>query len=262
MPDQVKYTNKLQGARVLLIGGSSGIGFGVAEAVVEQGASKVIVVSSRKARVDSAIERLKKAYPSSRAEITGYACDLSNESTINSTIKELFEKTGELDHIVYSAGDTPPLYNFEDVTLDKIKQAGWVRFYGPLLVAIHGRKKLVQSPKSSLTITSGATSENPWKGSIVPSSWLAGLQGMTRSLALEIAPLRVNLVSIGGVETEMWDYQDPKTRQATIDELVRDTTLGVIGKVEDVAEAYIYCMKDHFITGSLISSNGGRFLVN
>jgi NAD(P)-dependent dehydrogenase (short-subunit alcohol dehydrogenase family) len=201
MPDQIKYNNKLQGSRVLLIGGTSGIGFGVAEAVVEQGASKVIVVSSRKVRVDSAIERLKQAYPSSNADITGYVCDLSKESTVDSTIKDLFERTGELDHIVYSAGDTPPLYDFDTVTLGIIQQAGWVRFYGPLLVAIHGRKKLVQSPKSTITITTGATSEKPWKGSIVASSWLAGLHGMVRSLALEIAPIRVNLISPGGIET-------------------------------------------------------------
>ena len=261
MPDQVKYINKLQGARILLIGGTSGIGFGVAEAAIEHGAGKIILSSSREARVNDAVARLKKAYPSASVEIVGHVCNLADEATLDSNVKALFKKTGELDHIVYSAGDTPPLKKFTTVDFEFIKQAGWVRFYGPLLVALHGHKKLVQSPKSSITITTGATSEKPWGGSAVVGSWLSGLQGMTRGLALELKPLRVNLISPGGIETEMWDYQDPKVREATIAELVRDTTLGVIGRVEDVAEAYIYCMKDHFITGTMISSNGGRFLV-
>ncbi|OAL34872.1 hypothetical protein AYO20_05832 [Fonsecaea nubica] len=261
MTDQAKYINKLKGARVLIIGGTSGIGFGVAEAVIEHGAGKVIVSSSRESRVNDAVARLKASYPSSTASIEGYVCDVGELGTMEDNIKELFTKVGTLDHIVYSAGDNPPLRPLDTVDFAFIQRVGNIRFYGPLLVALHGHKNLVQSPQSSITITTGATSEKPWAGSTVVGSWLSGLHGMTRGLALDLKPLRVNLVSPGGIDTALWDYKSPEERKALIDELTRDTTVGVIGTVEDIAEAYIYCMRDHFVTGTMISSNGGRFLV-
>ncbi|KIY03494.1 uncharacterized protein Z520_00185 [Fonsecaea multimorphosa CBS 102226] len=261
MPDQAKYINKLKGVRVLIIGGTSGIGFGVAEAAIEHGAGKVIVSSSREARVKDAVARLKASYPSSTASVEGYVCDVGDLATMEENITDLFNKVGTLDHIVYSAGDSPPLRPFASVDFAFIQRSGYIRFYGPLLVALHGHKNLVQGPQSSIIITTGATSEKPWAGSAVVGSWLSGLQGMTRGLALELKPLRVNLISPGGIDTALWDYRGPDERKAVIDELTRDTTVGVIGTVEDVAEAYIYCMKDHFVTGTMISSNGGRFLV-
>jgi NAD(P)-dependent dehydrogenase (short-subunit alcohol dehydrogenase family) len=262
MSDQMKFVSKLQGARVLIIGGTSGIGFAAAEASIEYGAAKVMLASSREMRVQNAIARLKKAYPSSKADMIGYVCNLGDEDTIESNIRDLFKQVGELDHIIYTAGDSPMSTPFLESDYAYIRKGGVIRFYGPILVARYGYKNLVRSPKSSLTLTSGATSEKPIEGYTATSAWLSSLHGMIRGLALDLRPVRVNLICPGAIDTEMWDVQQGDARAATIATLVKDTTVGVVGKPEDIAEAYIYCMKDHFVTGSIIDSNGGRFLIS
>ena len=110
MPDQTKYTTKLAGSRVLIIGGSSGIGFGAAEACVENGAL-VAISSSNPDRISKAVARLQEAYPSASKRIWGLKVDLGNQETLESELKGLLENAVEtmggekLDHVVYTAGD-------------------------------------------------------------------------------------------------------------------------------------------------------------
>ncbi|KAL4943923.1 hypothetical protein BDV06DRAFT_210678 [Aspergillus oleicola] len=268
MPNQQKYTTKLLNSRILIVGGTSGLGFGAAQAVLEHGARELILSSSSPNRIESAIAQLRKLYPGSTAKITGHACNLGDEATLQSNIESLFSKIGgELDHIIFTAGDAPLLTPFLDIpgetAFETIKQAGLVRFFAPLLVAKIGHKHLVPSPKSSITLSSGVSAEKPIPGWTVTSSYLAGLQGMTRGLALDLKPIRVNIVSPGGVDTEMWDVlgKESEAREGVIGDLGRDTTTGRIGKVEDVVEAYLYCLKDANLSGAVIGSNGGRLLV-
>ncbi|KAJ5361075.1 hypothetical protein N7541_001919 [Penicillium brevicompactum] len=261
MPDQTKYINKLSGCRILVIGGTSGVGFDAAEAALEYGATKVILSSSSQARIDSAIAKLKNAYPSSRAEIIGFAVNLAEESTLEETVQNLFSKAGVLDHIIFTAGDAPQLTPFVDTDFTTMKQAGMVRFFAPLLVARYGHKNLAPGPASSITLTTGVSGEKPIAGWAVTSSYLSGLHGMMRGLALDLKPTRVNLVSPGGMDTAMWNVLDSESKASVLAELGKLTTTGHVGRSQDIAEAYLYCMKDWNLTGTIISSNGGRLLV-
>ncbi|KAH8688708.1 putative short-chain dehydrogenases/reductase [Talaromyces proteolyticus] len=261
MQGELKWVNKLSGTRLLIIGGTSGIGFGVAEASVEHGVSSLILSSSSKNRLKEAIHKIKKSYPDSTTDITTYQCDLSNESKLSQNVQDLFSKVGIIDHIVFTAGDAPTLKPFAEVDFESIQQTGMVRFFAPLLVARYGYKNLSPSPKSSIILTSGVSSEKPIPGWTVTSSYLSGLHGMMRGLAFDLKPIRVNLVVPGGVDTEMWNILDPQSRATVIEELERQTTTGQIGTVESVVEAYLYCMKDYNLTGSTISTNGGRLLI-
>ena len=94
-----KY-NKLAGKHVLVIGGTSGIGFAVAEASIENGA-RVTVSSSREASIKTTLQRLSK--PHLHAQISGHTCDFSKPS-VEVYIEALFQKVGTVDHIVYTAG--------------------------------------------------------------------------------------------------------------------------------------------------------------
>ncbi|KAI7113858.1 hypothetical protein KC352_g34858, partial [Hortaea werneckii] len=131
MADQVKYTQKLKDAKVLVIGGSSGIGYGVAEALVENGCT-VIISSSNPDKVQTTIDRLKKSYPSASPRISGQACNLGDQTTLESNVAKLFDQVGTLDHVVYTAGDALAMLPIQDITMDKLIQAGMVRFYAPL----------------------------------------------------------------------------------------------------------------------------------
>ena len=262
MADSKKYSNKLAGARVLIIGGSSGIGYCVGEACLEFGAS-VIISSSQQSRIDSSIDQLLKTYPSARGRIAGYACDLSSPS-VETNIVKLLEQCGgpQFDHIVHTAGDRLATLKLEDATLESIQKAAMVRFNSPLLLAKHAPKYLNPGPASSITLTTGVISSKPNKDWSIVASYATGLHGMMRNLALDLAPIRVNLVSPGVVLTPLWDGM-PKERVESLMESTKDKcTTGAVGKPEDVAESYLYVMRDWNVSGSVIDTNGGYLLTS
>ena len=258
MAEISKYTTKLSKAHVLIIGGSSGIGYCVAEASLESGA-RVTISSSQSSRVESSIERLLKTYPSAKDRVSGHACNLSGPD-LEANIKSLFEKVGEVDHVVFTAGDKLSVMPLEEATLEKVQQAGMVRFFAPLLVAKYARKYFSSGPAASYTMTSGSISEHPIPAWSVVAGYASGLHAMTRNLALDLAPIRVNLVIPGAVETPLWEQIHGDQMEEMKKKFVVKMATGRIGRPEDVAESYLYVMRDHNLTGSTISTNGGELL--
>ena len=235
MPDQQKYVGKLKGQRVIIFGGSSGLGFAATEAAIEDGAG-VVVTSSKEARVQSAVSRIKRSYPSASSRIAGHACDLSGRD-LEQNISVLFEKVGQIDHIVFTAGDDLIMDSIHDISYDRVIQAGQIRFFAPLFVAKVGAKYLNKSPRSSITLTAGVLVEKPRPGWVVPASYAAGMLGMHRGLAIDLAPIRVNLVSPGAIETEMWRLDQKSKEEAEMmrKALGQEVLTGRVGTPEDIA---------------------------
>ena len=258
MADTTKYSTKLSNAHVLIIGGSSGIGYCVAEASLESGA-RVTISSSQQSRVQSSIDKLLKTYPSAKDRVSGHACNLSGPD-LEESIKTLFEKVGKFDHVVFTAGDRLATMPLEEATLEKIQKAGMVRFFAPILVAKHLKKYISAGPAASYTLTTGSISERPMPTWSVVAGYASGLHAMTRNLAIDLAPIRVNLISPGAVQTELWDEMPADQFDSMKKSFEEKMATGAIGKPEDVAESYIYAMRDHNLTGSVISTNGGGLL--
>jgi NAD(P)-dependent dehydrogenase (short-subunit alcohol dehydrogenase family) len=260
----MKYLNKLQAKRVIVLGGTSGIGFAVAEAAVEYGAI-VYISSSTTQKLERCLERLRTAYPDASERIGGYTCDLSKKDELEASLEGLLRKvtnsgTNKLDHIVFTAGDN--IFG----TVSEISQT-WepddvyrlmtVRAMAPAMLAKLLPKYAHISPESSFTLTSGSGMTKPPPGFSLQLLGLGGLEAFVRGLALDLKPLRVNLIAPGIIDTELL-----ANLPAEITELFRGkTTMGTIGQPEDTAEAYLYVMKDRFITGSVIHTNGGTFLM-
>ncbi|ROV89670.1 hypothetical protein VSDG_08093 [Cytospora chrysosperma] len=252
-----KY-QKLHNKHVLIIGGTSGIGFAVAEASLASGA-RVTVSSSSQSRVDAAVEKLNAEFPNSTS--TGHACDLSRP-TVEGDVEALFSKVGPVDHIVYTAGDKLATGPVSDITYEKIIAAGQIRFVAPLLVAKVGSKFLIPGPQSSITLTTGTVSQKPSPDWSLVAGYATGLHGMTRSLAVDLKPIRVNLVSPGFVITELWDHSLDKKEKEKFSQAIAEKMLtGRAGQPEDVAEAYLFLMKDPNVTGTVVDSNSGALLV-
>lgn len=175
----------------------------------------------------------------------------------------LLEQVGKLDHIVFTAGDALAQMELASIDMEKMKKAGMVRFFAPLLLAKHAPKYLSSGPGSSITLTTGAVSERPIPGWSLVGSYATGLQGMTRQLALDLKPVRVNLISPGAVDTELWESSGMSAgaKQGLLEQYSKKMPTGRVPGPEEIAESYLYVMKDRNITGAMISTSGGSLLV-
>ena len=257
-----KYISKLRDAHVLVFGGTSGIGFCVAEAAIEHGAY-VCISGSKQAKLERAISRLQSTYPDSVPKVSGHVCDLSQPDSLEpnlSTILGLAAGDSKIDHIIYTAGDPVKITPIGEATVETILQTGHVRFLGPLILAKLAPRYMSTGPESSITLTGGTMSHKPAKNWTVLAGWGSALEGVARGLAVDLAPMRVNLVSPGAVHTELFD-DIPKERLDGVLQGFRDATLvDRVGTPENLAEAYLYSMRDHFVTGKVFQSDGGRLL--
>lgn len=255
----LNFSDKLAHQTILIIGGTGGVGTAVTHALLQAGAN-VIITSSRQLKLDYVLEKFKEQYPGLKERLTGHICDLACDE-VEQNIIELFQNVGRLNHIIYMAGDRLPTMAIADFTLEAFAKQSRVRAAGPFLVAKHGLKALESGPSSSITITSGSIAEKP-----IPGGWSllafigAGLTGLTRQLAFDLAPVRVNCVAPGVLETDLWNDMGDDSKAEFFKGVRAGNCTGRIGQAEDVAEAYLYLLKDKNSTGVVAHSNGGVFL--
>lgn len=268
----------------LIIGGTSGIGFAVAHLLLTtQSPSHIAIASSNPSRVAHAVQRLKSALPpasggaastttTSTTKITGHVSDLSSSTHAESTLETLLNDVTDngkhlLDHIVYtavSAGNVMPK-PVTAVTVEEVRSAGEMGLTVPLVLAKHAPAYLNAAPEtasSSITFTSGRVAQRPVPGWTVGAAYGSALIGMTQALALEYGAhekrIRVNIVSPGATNTELWG--DEENRKAMREMIKGTQLLGKVGTPEEVAEAYVYLMRDWNSTGVVVSSSGGALL--
>lgn len=261
-----KYTNKLANQRILILGATSGIGFAVAEAAFEHGAN-LVISSSNQSKLDKTVARLKEAYPAEfeKQTITTHVCDLSDVANLNDNLEKLFEfatngGTDNLNHIVTTAGDALNLPKLADLTPEAMYSGMTVRYIAPAMMAKFIPKYVVDSPSSSFTFTGGMRGKRPAPGWSMATAICGGIDGLARGLALDLKPVRVNVVHPGAVHTELFGMFPEEQLEAMLKIFRNSSTTGTVGRPEDLAESYIYLMKDEFVTGSVIDSNGGALL--
>ncbi|MDE1011744.1 MAG: SDR family oxidoreductase [Paraburkholderia fungorum] len=240
-------STNLQHQHVVLLGGTSGIGLATAHAALAAGAS-VTVVSSRSERVTEAIAGLGE-------RANGYTVDLSKESAV----RGLFEQVGAFDHLVYSAGDALQIGALADMNLDTVRQVFEVRVFGAIAAVKHAAPYL--RPGGSVVLTSGIASLRPKKGWVALAGVCSAMEGLTRALAVELAPIRVNLVSPGLVRTPLWAGMSATEREALYDASGAALPVGRIGEAEDLAQTYVYLMTNRYATGQTVVVDGGGVLV-
>jgi NAD(P)-dependent dehydrogenase (short-subunit alcohol dehydrogenase family) len=237
----------LNGQRVVILGGTSGIGLAVAQGAQRQGAS-VVVASSRKQRVDRALTLLADG-----AE--GHAVDLSDEAQV----RAFFERVGAFDHLVFTAGETLHLQLLGAMQLEQARGFMNVRFWGAFMAAKYGSPHI--RPGGSITLTNGVAGLRPRKGWTLAASICGAMEALTRALAVELAPIRVNAVCPGLVRTELWNDMTEADRQTMYRDAGRRLPVGRVGEADDLAHAYIYLMQEGFSTGQVIVVDGGAVLV-
>jgi NAD(P)-dependent dehydrogenase (short-subunit alcohol dehydrogenase family) len=237
----------LSGKRVVILGGTSGIGFATAQAARREGAA-VLVASSRQARVDRALAALGDG-----AE--GRVVDLSDEAQL----RDLFAQIGAFDHLVYTAGETLHLEPLAAMQIERARGFVDVRFWGAFMAAKYGSPQI--RPGGSITLTNGIAGLRPRKGWALAASLCGAMEALTRALAVELAPIRVNAVCPGLVKTERWGDMADADRAAMYQEVGQRLPVGRVGEPDDLAQTYLYLMREGFSTGQVIVVDGGAVLV-
>ncbi|KAJ3032607.1 hypothetical protein HDV00_007326 [Rhizophlyctis rosea] len=283
------YVDKLKGKKIVVFGGSSGIGFGAASAFLALGAH-VTILSSNPTNLNSALTRLN--HPNAAGKVV-------NVRDEEATIAALLE-LAPVDHIVFTAVDLIIRGKLEDLDLIKAKELFGVKFWGSVVVAKGAfcfsflemgalsllskrtcanqhpltlpsqtlpavAKHSIITPGGSLTLTSGTAGLNPRSGAAVGGALNGSLFSLTKGLATDLAPkkIRVNTVVPGLVKTELWDKlgKSKEDQEKTFKEGGERLLTGFVATPEDIAEAYVYTVRANYSTGQTIVIDGGGILL-
>lgn len=239
-------SGRLLGQRVIVLGASSGIGLAVAREALREDA-EVLIVSSRQARIEKALACLA-------GKAQGCAVDLLDERAV----ERFFSTVGDFDHLVYTAGDTLQLAQLADTDLAKARAAYDLRYWGALAAAKYGARHM--RPGASITFTTGIAAARPRAGWAMAASVCGAVEALTRALAVELAPLRVNAVSPGLIATNLWEGMSGPARQRMYADAADALPVGRVGSAEDVAAAYLFLMCSGFATGQTHIVDGGALL--
>lgn len=240
---------ELEKERVLIVGGSSGIGLGVAAAVLQQGA--VVTIAGRSK------DKLRAAKVQLGADdrLRTVAADVTDEEQVRS----LFESCGEIDHLVVTRGVVPFNAPVESMDLDAARRFVDLVVVSALALTKHAVPRLRRG--GSITFTSGISKDKPGPGSAVVSTVAGSLGYLARALAIELAPTRVNVVSPGWVQTPMWDELAGPAKHQIWSDMGKRLPAGRIASPADVAKAYTFLLGSELTTGTVLEIDGGHALI-
>ena len=238
---------RLEAQRIVILGGTSGIGLATARAAAEEGAT-VIVASSNATRVEGALAQLP-------ATAESHVIDVLDEEAI----RTLFDDLGGFDHLVYTAGDSLSFGLVADTPAKAAGEALDVRVWGAFTAIRHAAPQI--RPGGSIVLTSGTAGERPRPGLSVAAFACSGIEGFARGLAVELAPVRVNVVRPGVVRSGLYSGMDAAQRDAYFETTGASLPAGRVGDGVDAAAGYVYLMANGYSTGSVITIDGGAVLV-
>lgn len=232
-------TRPLADRTVAVFGGSSGIGLATAKAAQALGARVTIVSRSEKRLAEAALA-------------IGAAGTQAVDIRDAAAVAAFFDGRPAFDHVVVSAADLSvgPLRRR---SLADERAAMDSKFWGAVNVAHAARI----ADGGSLTLVSGMIGTRPSGAATMLSAINAAIDTLAKALASEMAPVRVNCVSPGRIETPWWDYLPPEQRRALFEKTSAATPLKRVGRPEEIAAQIVHLMQNGFMTGSVVLVDGG-----
>jgi NAD(P)-dependent dehydrogenase (short-subunit alcohol dehydrogenase family) len=232
----------LAGNKVVVVGGSSGIGFSTAELAKREGA-EVIIASHNADRLNAAAVKL---------DVRAIVADVTSDKSI----EDLFRACGPVDHVVVTAAQlrSGP---FKTVAMEDVRATMEGKFWGAWRVARSAEIR----PGGSLTLVSGYLSIRARPNSAIVGAANGAIESLARSLALELAPVRVNAVSPGIIDTPIRAAMPEAARLDMLAKTAAGLPVGRVGVGEDIARQILAFMTIGFATGSIVYIDGGALIV-
>lgn len=236
----------LKNATVVILGGSSGIGLATAKAARAEGAQ--VIITGRSA------QRLQTAHAELGDAVRTVALDVADESGT----RTFFQELNHLDHLFITAGT---LVKDSRLAPDSatLQPAMDTRFWGALYAAKYGARKMNGS--GSITFMSGTAATRPLGGMSVASASCGAVEAFARALAVDLAPVRVNTIQPGFVDTPLLDEFLGAQRAEILAAAARRLPVRRIGQPADIADAVLFLMKNGYVTGITLTIDGGGLLV-
>ncbi|MFI5867331.1 SDR family oxidoreductase [Streptomyces sp. NPDC051546] len=232
--------------RIVVIGGSSGMGLATARAAAQAGANVTIAARDQK-QLDSALAELPSGCEAVQTDVTR-----------EDEIAALFDHVGTLDHLVYTASAGPAPQPLTELDLDGARQGFDVIYWGVIAAVKHAAPRIRQD--GSITLTSGTLGVRPVPGFALASAGTSAIEGLARGLARDLAPVRVNAIRPGTVRTPMYDTIPEEHREALFTAVRERNLTHSIGEPEQIAQSHLYLMTNSYVTGTVLTVDGGGLL--
>jgi NAD(P)-dependent dehydrogenase (short-subunit alcohol dehydrogenase family) len=235
----------LQHQKIVIIGGSSGIGLATAQAAQEGGATVVIASRSE--------EKLKRAKEQLKGEVRTYSLDISNIDEV----KRFFTWVGEFDHLVTTAGETAN-GSCLDMDIEVARKSFDNKFWGQYYAAKYSARQIKKG--GSIVLIAGVLGVRPLPNTAIMTSVNSAVEGLGRALAVELAPIRVNIVSPGYTNTPRIANMPEKDREMMFQKIAEQLPVGRVGEPQDIAQSLLYLISNGFVTGTTLFVDGGYTL--
>lgn len=232
--------------KVAVIGGSSGMGLAIAKQAVSDG-FEVVIASRNIEKLNMALSQIDGRYASAEP------VNITDESSIES----LFRKIGNFDHLVIT-GSEVIFGDFQTMSIEDMQSSFNSKLFGAIKAIRIARKYISES--GSITLFSGSASTRPEKGTEIISALNAAIDGLSRSLAVNLVPIRVNTISPGLIDTPVYNAMTSDDKKKFFKDFTKDLPIPNEGHVDDVAKAALYLIKTRYATGSIVSVDGGHAL--
>jgi NAD(P)-dependent dehydrogenase (short-subunit alcohol dehydrogenase family) len=228
---------------ILVIGGSSGMGLASAKRLAQAGAS-VIIAARSTAKLERALQVLPKG-------AIARVIDFTDRASLDKAMTEI----GALDHLVLAGAGNPAWGKFCEVKAEALKRAidtKLIGYWNALQSALPVLRR-----DGSVTMLTGAASRAAMPGTAGLAAVNGAINCLAVTLAKELAPLRVNVISPGLVDTPAYDAMPATAKRALFDGAAASLPVGHTGLPEDVAEAVLFMVANTFTTGAILDVDGG-----
>ncbi|QBD78255.1 SDR family oxidoreductase [Ktedonosporobacter rubrisoli] len=237
---------ELDGQRILIMGGSSGIGLAAARMLTEAGA-EVTITGRNQEKINAALSQLGKG-----------AYGRSIDATAISELQSFFKEYGAFDHLVISVSGAAGSGAFHSLNLQDLRHGFEAKFWPQVSIAQLSLETICNT--GSITFITAGSSRKARPGTAGLAAINGALDAMIPTLAVELRPLRVNAVSPGVIATPWWDRVGEEFRNNIFAQAAENAPARRIGQPEDVAQAISFLIQNTFVTGSIIDCDGGARL--
>ncbi|MEX2558190.1 MAG: SDR family oxidoreductase [Actinomycetota bacterium] len=229
-----------------MIGGSSGIGLATARGAQDAGARVSIAARNP--------ERLAAA----RKTLGGHVKTIPVDATSEDEVRRLFDLVDEVDHVATFAGSLA-FGRILETDTDQLREGMEGRFWGAANICKHAAPRM--NDGGSITLCSGVAGIRSRPGRSMGAASTVAVEAFARATALELAPVRVNAVCPGVIDTPLADDLLGARKEEAYAEQAKRIPLGRVGRAEEVADAVLFLMTNPFVTGTVLVVDGGYCLV-